>query len=148
MSGISIRTQRGPRTYTPVEAITGGQLVEGRTASGGGVGVAGAASVVVIGVALFDAQAPSALVTTTTTGADGRPVLNTAQLPTAVAVAGSGQEVPVTYSATATFGQKLVATAAGTVAPAGATPDARTIVGHCSAPGGVASAAVGLMVLK
>jgi hypothetical protein len=148
MSGISIRTQRGPRTYPPVEAITGGQLVEGRTASGGGIGVAAAASVVVVGVALFDGQALSALVTTPTTGADGRPVLNTAQMPTQVAVAGSGMEVPVTYSAAATFGQKLVCTGSGAVGPAGATPDARTIVGHCSAPAGVASAAVGLMVIK
>ncbi len=148
MPGISIRTQRGPRTYPPVEPIIGGQLVEGRTASGGGIGVAAAASVVVVGVALFDAQAASAVVTTPTTGADGRPVLNTAQLPSEVAVAGSGMEVLVTYSAAATFGQRLVCTGSGAVGPAGATPDARTIVGRCSAAAGVAAAALGYMVIE
>ena len=54
-----------------------------------------------------------------------------------VAVAYAGTEVPVQYSANAAFGDKLVATANGTVAPAGATPDARTIVGICTEPAGV-----------
>ena len=39
----------------------------------------------------------------------------------------------------------LVAAANGQVTPAGATPDARTIVGRCTNPGGVAAGAVGLM---
>ncbi len=153
MAAIVQRTKTGPRTYTPVEPILGGQVVEGRAAgvitgqggSGGPIGVAAAGSMTVVGVALTDAQAPSALVTTPVV-VNGRPVLNAAVLPTSVAVADSGIEVPVTYAAAATFGQKLVAAAAGQVTPAGAAPDARTIVGRCSAPGGVAAAAVGLMI--
>lgn len=50
-----------------------------------------------------------------------------------------GMILQVVYSAAANFGDKLVTTANGEVAPAGATPDARTPVGHCeqtiAAPG-------------
>jgi hypothetical protein len=53
------------------------------------------------------------------------------------AVAYAGDEVPVQYSANASFGDKLVATANGKVAPAAANPDARTIVGICTEPLGV-----------
>jgi hypothetical protein len=58
------------------------------------------------------------------------------------------------FTATTTVGAKLIAAVAtgtagtgvvtGGVAPAGATPDARTIVGECAEPGGVAAGAVGL----
>ncbi|MGN7134567.1 hypothetical protein ACTHQY_14975 [Rhodococcoides corynebacterioides] len=143
MPGIPMTFQKGQRTFTPVEAILGGQLVEGRT---GGIGVAAAGSVRVVGVAIADAQPPSALVTTPQT-VNGRSVLDAAPLATSVTVVSAGTEVPVKYSANAAFGDKLVATAGGTVAPAGATPDARTIVGKCTEPGGVAFATnpVGLM---
>lgn len=153
MAAIVQRLKSGPRTYTPVEPIIGGQLVEGRAAgavtgiggSGGPIGVAAAGSMTVLGVALTDAQAPSAVVTTPTI-VNGRPVLNAAILPTSVAVADSGIEVPVVYAAPAAFGQKLIAAALGQVTPAGAAPDARTIVGTCAAPAGVAAAgAVGMM---
>lgn len=142
MSAIPQVTQGGPKTFTPTENILGGQLVEARAA--GRIGVAAAGSLKVLGVALTDAQSPDAVVTTPTTGADGRPVLNTTSLPTKVAVAYGDTEVKVTYSAAATFGDKLVATAAGKVGPAGATPDARTIVGICTEPAGVAANARGL----
>lgn len=138
MPGIPVYSQGGPRTFTPANdgvQIVGGLLVEAR--SGGRVGVAAAASVHVLGVALTDAQAPEALVTTTTVDAQGRNLLTTAVLPTSVAVAYGGDEVQLTYSANANFGDLLVTTASGTVAPAGSAPDARTIVGRCTEPLGV-----------
>lgn len=144
MPGIPQVTKTGPRTYVPAAgvAVTAGQLVEAR--AGGRIGPAAAASVVSLGVALQDAIAPEDLVTTaTTTG--GRSVLNTAVLPQNVAVAFGGVETTVTYAAAATFGQSLIAAANGQVTPAGAAPDARTLVGICTAPGGVAAGAVGLM---
>ncbi|WP_054246390.1 hypothetical protein [Rhodococcus opacus] len=136
MSGVTQVTKTGPRTYVPASgvAVTGGQLVEGR--SGGRIGPAAAASVKVLGVALADAIAPEDVVTTPAT-VNGRPVLNSALLPTNVAVAYGNVETRVSYSANANFGDLLVATANGTVAPAGATPDARTIVGRCTEPAGV-----------
>ncbi|MBN7571256.1 hypothetical protein [Mycobacteroides abscessus] len=147
MPGISQVTKTGPRTYTPKAGVSikGGQLVEGVT--GGRIQPAAAGSVKVVGVALTDAIAPEDLVLAPTTGSDGRSVLNTVVPPTKVACAYGAIEVPVTYAADAAFGDALVAAANGTVTPAGATPDARAIVGKCTEPGGVvvATKAVGLM---
>lgn len=145
MSGVIEVTKSGPKTFIPAETITGGQLVEGRT--GGRIGIAAAGSAKVLGVALTDAQRPEDLTGAPANGADGRPVLNAAALPTRVAVAYSGTEVKVTYSAAAAFGDKLVATAGGKVAPAAATPDARTIVGICTEPAGVSVNGRGLIRL-
>ncbi len=142
MSAVPMVTKTGPRTFIPVEAILGGQLVEARAA--GRIGVAAAGSLKVLGVAVTDATSPELIVTEPTT-VSGRSVLNTALLPVNVGVAYGGIEVPVTFSGAAAFGDRLVATANGQVGPAGATPDARTIVGVCTAPAGVAAAAVGLM---
>lgn len=143
MTAIAQVTKTGPKTFTAAETIAGGQLVEGTDTSR--VKPAAAGSLRVLGVALTDAQAPEAVVTTPATGADGRPVLNTASLPTTVALAYGGIEVKVTYSAAAKLGQKLVSTGAGKVGPAGATPDAATIVGTCTEPGGVAANGRGLI---
>jgi hypothetical protein len=98
-------------------------------------------------VALADAIAPEQLSLTPTTGADGRPLLNVAVSATTVAVAYGGVEVTVTYAANAAFGDPLIAAANGTVTPAGATPDARTLIGRCTEPGGVvvATKTTGLM---
>lgn len=146
MPGITQVTTGGPRTYTPKAGVSikGGQLVEATT--GSRIQPAAAGSVKVVGVALTDAIAPEDLVLAPTTGADGRSVLNTVVLPTKVACAYGAVEVPVTYAADAAFGELLIAAANGTVTPAGATPDARTIVGRCTEPGGVvvATKAVGL----
>lgn len=137
MPGVPQVTQGGPKTFVPADNafVRGGRLVE--AVAGGRIQEAGAASTKVLGVALTDAIAPEDVNTTTTTDAQGRPVTPLYSLPTSVAVAYGGTEVPVTYSANAAFGDALVATAAGTVAPAGATPDARTIVGRCTEPLGV-----------
>jgi hypothetical protein len=144
MPGIPQVTRTGPRTYVPASGVSvlAGQLVEAR--AGGRIGPAAAGSTVCLGVALQDAIAPEDLVTTAAT-VGNRSVLNTAVLPQNVAVAYGGVEVQVTYAAAATFGQSLIAAANGQVTPAGATPDARTLVGICTAPGGVGIGAVGLM---
>lgn len=147
MAGISQVTQGGPKTFTPAdnEVILGGKLVEAR--AGGRIGIAAAASVKVLGVALHDAVAPEDFPPANTTDALGRTVVSAVPIPTSVSVAYAGTEVKVTYAANANFGDKLVAAASGTVTPAGATPDARTIVGVCTEPAGVvvATNARGLM---
>ncbi|WP_212755675.1 hypothetical protein [Pseudokineococcus marinus] len=137
-----MRTKTGPKTFVPAEPILGGQLVEARAA--GRVGVAAADSAKVLGVAVVDGIAPEAQVTTPV-DVGGRSVLNTAVLPAAVSVAYGGIEVPVRYSGAAAFGDRLKAAAGGTVVAAGATPDARLVVGICTEPLGVASGATGLM---
>lgn len=129
MPAIPQTRQTGPKSYPAAEAIVGGQLVEGRATGGGSAGVAAAGSVKVLGVALNDAVA--ALVTEPVNG-----VLDTAPTGTRVLVAKS-LEVPVKYAAVAAFGDKLIAASNGRVTPAGATPDARTIVGECTERGGV-----------
>lgn len=152
MTAVVQVTKTGPRTYTPAEPITGGQLVEARAA--GRIGVAAAGSLKVLGVALTDATNPEAIVTNATV-VNGRTVLNTALLPPLVAVAYAGIEVPVKYAVAAAFGDKLAAAASGQVRPFNATdPDATgpliadvasAIVGICTAPAGVAAGATGLM---
>lgn len=147
MAGIPQYQKAGPRTYTPASGSTvkGGQLVD--AAANGRIAPSAAASTVCLGVALTDAIAPEQVNTSPTTAADGRPVINMFSAPTTVAVADGGIIVPVTYAANAAFGQWLVAAANGTVTPAGATPDARTIVGQCRQPGGVvvSTTPIGLM---
>lgn len=141
MSGVPIKFKTGPRTYDPVELILGGQVVEARAA--GRVGVAGAGSTKVLGVAVTDATSRD-LVSTEPATVAGRPVLTAAILPVVVPVAFAGDVVEgVTYAAAAAFGDKLIAAANGQVTPAGATPDARTIVGICDAPNGVGAGARG-----
>lgn len=139
MTGRPIVRKTGPATYTPADnaVVTGGHLVE--AVGTDRVQHAGAASVKVLGIAVIDGIAPEDLVLTPTT-VGGRQVLNTAVLPTKVSVAYGGEEAPCEYAAAAAFGDWLVAAANGTVTPAGATPDARTLVGKCTQPGGVAAA--------
>lgn len=135
MAGVQPRWGAGLQiTRDAKAAITGGQVVEAVSTSGGGVNVAGAGSLKVVGVALFDADpAPSTPA--------GSIVVN--PVPAQVTVA-RNVVVPVTYSGSAAFGDRLVAAANGQVAAAGATPDARTVIGRCEEPGGVTNGAVGL----
>lgn len=142
MAAIPQVRKTGPRTYVPAELIVGGQVVEARGSSR--VGVAGAGSLKVLGIAVTDGINPEAFVNTPTV-VNGLPVLDATQYPANVVVADAGIEVPVKYAAAAAFGDKLIAAAAGTVTPAGANPDARTIVGWCSEPAGVAINATGLV---
>ncbi len=94
-------------TYTVgASNVTGGQLVAATSPGDRTVVNAGAASVAVKGVALFDQTI-------------GKKVTVARQ-----------QMLPVVASGTIAAGDKLVAAASGQVASAGATPDARTIVGE------------------
>ncbi len=154
MPGVLQVTKTGPRTYTPVEAILGGQLVEGRTgtptaqqgASGALVGVAAASSTKVVGVALVDCV-PSSVAAAAALPATvlGRQQLAAYPQVQVCTTAYSGDEVPVVYATAADFGDPLIAAAAGQVGKAGVAPDARTIVGRCTHPGGVAAGGTGLM---
>jgi hypothetical protein len=140
-------TKTGPRTYVPAAgvSVSGGQVVEAR--AGGRIGPAAAGSTTFLGVALQDSIAPEQLVTEPTT-VNGRPVLNTNITPQNVAVAYAGVEVPVVFAAACAFGAAVICAANGQVTPAGAAPDARTIVGRCTAPNGVSGAGqVGLVRL-
>ncbi|MDV8022277.1 hypothetical protein [Rhodococcus sp. IEGM 1330] len=143
MSAVVQVTQGGPKTEIPGEVILGGKLVEGRDS--GRVFIATAASVRVLGVSITDGQAPETAQGGTTFDSIGRPVVNAMPIPTVVAVAYTGTEVKIEYSAAAKYGEFLVSTGAGKVGPAGATPDARTLVGKCTQRAGVAANAVGLM---
>lgn len=127
-------------SYTPVEAITGGQLVEARAVSSNpgqrACGVAASGSLLVVGVAVHDIRAAAAY-----TG--DRAVVGKEHALTVVNFA----IVPVTFQGTATRGVALIAgSVAGTVAAAGATPDARTVVGTCVSDS-VADGAVGLALI-
>lgn len=137
MPGVIQVTKTGPRTYSPAatKTVRGGRLCE--FVANGRIQEAGAGSTRFAGVALTDAIAPEDVNTANVTTVNDRPVLNTVVLPTAVGCAYAGDEVPVTYAANANQGDPLIAAANGTVTPAGATPDARTIVGRCTQPGGV-----------
>lgn len=136
MAGTAQYRKAGPRTFTPGAVIRGGRVVEPH-ATPGRIQEAAAGSFRTLGVALTDAIAPEAVVTGPVAGADGRPVTALYSAPTTVAVADSGIEVKVTYSANAAFGDRLVCTGNGEVGPAGAAPDARSIVGKCTEPNGV-----------
>lgn len=139
MTGRPIVRKTGPATYTPADnaTVTGGHLVEA-------VGTeriqhAGAASVKVLGIAVVDGIAPEDVVLTASV-VNGHSVLPAVPQNTAVAVVHSGMEAPCEFAAAAGFGDWLVAASNGRVTPAGATPDARTLVGKCVQPGGVAAA--------
>jgi hypothetical protein len=141
MPGITIK-RHGRPTYPVVEAVAGGQLVEGRA---GGVGVAAAGSKKFLGVAIDDAVPPGGVITETTIA--GQSSLVGIPQPTEVVLATNGDEVPVQYAANATNGQALIAAAAGKVTPAPDGSDPAIIVGRCIEPDGVviATSTTGLM---
>lgn len=130
MAGVPVRLRLGPDTFQVSAAVTGGQLVVPTT--GGKVGPAGAGALTVLGCALNDALPAGSDVDTTFSTV--RPDVSVAYGPA---------EVTCTYAASAAFGQKLIAAANGQVTPAGATPDAATIIGICTERGGVGSGLTG-----
>lgn len=141
MGGIIPKFESGPVTYEVVESVPGGRLVEGRAAKK--VGLAAAGSLKVLGVATTDAKPVGSQ---NSTDEFGNQVIGTSPVDQYTAVGGNGRIYPVEYAADAAFGDMLIAAAAGKVTPAGAAPDARTIIGQCREPGGVvvATRSVGL----
>jgi hypothetical protein len=141
VTAVTPRFAAGPVTFTVLSAVVGGQLVDG---AAGGVQPSAAGSFVCIGVATSDAIPTTTSQTPTVPGA---PVaVNLAPYPAQVAVAVKGVW-PLTYAAAATFGQRLVTAANGQVTPAGAAPDARSVVGICMEPAGVALGGVGATLI-
>lgn len=119
-------------SYTPNAVITGGQVVE-RVAGTRLVQPAGAGSVIAAGVAMFDIPATRAHAAGPQVGdVDGLVVVRHCV-------------VAVTFAAAATEGQKLICAATGQVTPAGAAPDARTLIGEAFEAVGIG--AVGLAVI-
>lgn len=111
----------GPWSFTCAEPVVGGQLVERRPGAAPGqglVGVAAAGSVHSAGVALHDVPAVRSTIQGPQVGDGGELRVGRAGV------------FPVTFAAAAVEGDKLVVAAGGQVTPAGATPDARTIVGE------------------
>lgn len=142
MAAVPQTFKTGPETYVPAEAVVGGQVVEARASSR--VGVAAAGSLKVLGIAVTDGINPEAFVGTPTTPTNGLPTIDATQLPGHVVVAFGGIVVAgVKYANAAAFGDRLIAAANGAVTPAGATPDARTVIGICDEPAGVAQNATG-----
>jgi hypothetical protein len=143
--GIVPQYQTGPVTFTVLASavVTAGQMVD--PGAGGTIQAAGAGSNVCLGVATTTAVGAS--VSQATTVPDVPVSVNLMPLPPYTAVANRGV-YPVTFAATATFGQRLICAASGQVTPAGATPDARQVVGICYSPGGVTSGNVGLILLR
>jgi hypothetical protein len=128
-------------SYTPVEAIAGGDVVEARAQSTNpgqrAAGKAASGSVLVAGVALHDIRATAASIQDDAVVGHEH----------ALAVV-SFAIVPVVFQAAATRGQALiVGTTAGQVAPAGATPDGRTLIGFCVSDS-VAGGGTGLAFIR
>lgn len=150
MAAGAIWIKEGPTTYETADTLNLGAngvgiVVEGRAASK--IGVAASASTRVVGVAITDGipVASQAALQSGTAGYGGFPVIDTGVPTERVTVVNEGQ-VRVTYVLAANFGDPLiVGTVAGQVSPAGATPDARTLVGFCAEPAGVSAGGVGLM---
>lgn len=138
MPGRMIKWEKGPVTRQVNTAVVGGDVVQVRT--DGKIEKAAAGSFTVIGVALADAAPAASGEGTTSYGA---PVLDISLPGDRVAVA-RGCWVKVSYAAAASDGAKLIAAANGTVTPAGAAPDARSVIGECAQVGGMAGAGVGL----
>lgn len=128
-------------SYTAVEALLGGQVVEARALAANpgqrACGIAGAASVLVAGVAVDDIRATAASV-------QDRNVVGKEHALVVVSYA----VVPVTFAAAATRGQALIGAAAGKVTPTGAGAAANdAVIGYCVSDS-VAQDAVGLAFIK
>jgi hypothetical protein len=142
MTAVLPHYRSGPANYQVSALIFGGQLVENTTQTAGTTDLTvkpcTAASVHCLGVAGKDAN-----VLTAQTGAAntyGQPQIDISVLDDFTSVYYGGVDIWVWYSAACTPGIKLLATANGTVGPAGAGPAADQVVGICTHPGGVAAA--------
>lgn len=142
MAGLRPHLEHGPETHLVSTNLVGGTLVEVDGVTGK-VKPASAGSVVCLGLALGDAAATAGMVAGTT-DTWGRNVAGQLTPPNEVAVAYRGSWwIKNTSGGTLAYGARLICGAAGTIAAAGATPDARTIVGIVIEPAGIANNAEG-----
>lgn len=154
MSGNLPVLKFGPISYQASGLILGGQLVipTGSTGATAAPPAAGSAqTVMACTTANIGALANGAISVLGVAGNDanvltmpGLPSTNTyqqqqldiAQEPDYVSVYTMGV-FNIQYEASCSFGAALIAGIAGGVTPAGATPDARTVIGRCAQAGGV-----------
>src|SRR6476661_9326588 len=140
MAGLRPHLEHGPETYLVAVDIVGGTFVEAGTAGNlGKVVKAAAGSTTVLGLAIGDAAATAGAVAGTT-DAWGRNISGQLTPPNEVAVAYRGSWwLKNTSGGLLAQGTRLIAAANGTFAAAGATPDARTIIGVVIEPDGIAN---------
>lgn len=143
MTGVPKTRKGDDDVYEAVAVVREGRLVvpaAGATNPGKqGVTEAGAGATNVLGVSARRAE-PVGNQNLTGTDADGYPYVNPNPVNELTTVY-KAAVVKVTYSAAAVgFGDKLIAAANGTVAPAAAAADVRTIVGECRVVGGMSAA--------
>src|SRR3954464_166265 len=142
MSGLRPHLEQGPETHLVSTNLVGGTFVEPDGVTGK-VKPAGAGSVIALGVAIGDAAATAGMVAGTV-DTWGRNIAGQLTPPNEVAVAYRGSWwLKNTSGGTLAYGARLITAAAGAFAAAGATPDARTIVGIVIEPGGIANNAEG-----
>lgn len=142
MSGLRPHLEHGPETHLVSTNLVGGTFVEpdGTT---GKVKPSTAGSTTVLGLALGDAAATSGM-QAVTQDAWGRNYGGGLNPPNEVAVAYRGSWwLKNTSGGTLAYGTRLISAAGGTFAAAGATPDARTIIGIVIEPAGIANNAEG-----
>jgi hypothetical protein len=138
MSGAVPVYTTSDKTYEVNAAVTGGQLVMPDT--GGKIKPATTGTVLCLGVAKKDA-----IPTGTNQNPTGSIQLSPTSQYTAVGTSGVWR---LTAQGAINFGDAvIVGSVAGTVAAAGATPDARTLVGKCVEPLGIVNGAVGEIML-
>lgn len=145
MSGILTRYKGGPRSYQVNAAVKGGQVVVPDGSTGKVKPCNAAAATNVLGVALVDAL-PAASQDGNTTSY-GMPVVDVSVPQDTTSVAYGGMTVPVTYSGTVAFGQKVQADATGGVQAWVNTGNGSEIIGVCEEPGGMVAGQVGLVRL-
>jgi hypothetical protein len=130
----------GPASYQVSALVQGGQLVAADGAGATTVSPAGAASLLVLGVAGVSAAPIPNQAGATDTAAGGAPLVDISVLPDYTPVYGPGYDMHVVYVANAAFGEYLVAAAAPgqvTTYTLGGGANPLTIIGRCTQPGGV-----------
>lgn len=142
MAGVAEIRSGDADVYEATAAVNGGDLVipSGSATNAGltGIAQAGAGALNVLGVALRRAE-PVGSQNLSSTDGDGYPVTYTNPVNELTTVV-KARVVNVVYTAAAVaFGAKLIAAANGQVVAAGATPDARSVIGECRVTGGMGS---------
>lgn len=143
MSASLPHYKQGPANYQVATLVYGGQFVQPNTLTAGTtdltVNLAQSGSVNVLGVAGGDANVLSAQ--TGAANTYGEPLIDISVLTDYTSVYAGGYDMWVWYAGAVIPGSKLIIGSAnnGTVVVAGSSPDARTVVGVCTHPGGVSS---------
>jgi hypothetical protein len=138
MPGSLPHVKHGPDSYQVSAVVAGGTLVAADASPATTVSTAGAASILVLGVAGSDAAPIPNQAGATDAAAGGAPLLDISVVGDYVAVYYDA-DMRVTYAANCQFGTLLKAAANGTVTPwvDGTDTHPAYIIGRCTQPGGV-----------